>query len=81
VKNAITCILTGVVVVLAFSLVWMNRYVYFKTSGPGVLKVVRINRFTGRYQYSQMRVSRSHLRSIPRDALLPGAVNHAGGAG
>jgi hypothetical protein len=54
-KKAIVFILTVSVVVLAFSLVWMHRYAYFETSGPGVLKVVRINRFTGRYQYSQMR--------------------------
>jgi hypothetical protein len=42
-------------VMLVFSLVWMNRYVYVKMTGNGSLKVMRINRFTGRFQYTQMR--------------------------
>jgi hypothetical protein len=54
-RKAITILLTVAAVVLAFSLVWMNRYAYFETSGEGYLKVMRINRFTGRFQYTQMR--------------------------
>lgn len=43
------------IVILSFCFVWMNRYVYIKSTGEMPIKVMRIDRFTGRYQYSQMR--------------------------